>query len=314
MIQVEQHGPVIAIRLARRFLGKPLYWTTAYYVDGLLIDTGPAVTARELVRVLEQVKLKQIAITHGHEDHIGGLEALRRRYPGIPVYASQRTAEIIQEPELLGMQLYRRLVWGVPAPIDDVTGLEEIADVVRTPHFTLRAVETPGHSRDHVSYYEATQRWLFSGDAFIGGRDRTWAPDYDLFGIVGSLQLLAALQVDRLFPGSGNVRRSPTNDLLEKINYLTQLAREVGRLDAAGMRPEAIATQLFEGNDSSMSFWTQRHFTSLALVEACRSYNALLTPERGLWTGPDEPRSRSGAPGSTNPSARRSTDFGDLIR
>ncbi|MGL4649296.1 MAG: hypothetical protein ACRC1H_07795, partial [Caldilineaceae bacterium] len=65
MIQIEQHGPVIAIRMARRFLGKPLYWSTAYWMDGLLIDSGPPSTARELLRVLEQVQVKQIAITHG---------------------------------------------------------------------------------------------------------------------------------------------------------------------------------------------------------------------------------------------------------
>ena len=42
MIHVEQHGPVLAIRMARGFLGRPLAWTTAYWVDGLLIDTRTA--------------------------------------------------------------------------------------------------------------------------------------------------------------------------------------------------------------------------------------------------------------------------------
>ena len=39
MIQVEQHGSVTVIRMARALLGRPLYWTAAYWLDGLLIDT-----------------------------------------------------------------------------------------------------------------------------------------------------------------------------------------------------------------------------------------------------------------------------------
>lgn len=275
MIQVEQYGPVIAIRMARRFLGKPLYWSTAYWVDGLLIDSGPAATGRELVRVLEQVKVTQIAITHGHEDHIGGLTALRRRYPDIPIYASSRTRAILEEPQRLNLQLYRRLVWGVPEAVPNVTSLEEVGDLLQTPRFNIRAVETPGHSPDHVCYFEPQYRWLFSGDAFIGGRDRTWAREFDLFGVIGALQTLATLKPDRLFPGSGNVRRVPVNDILDKVNYLTETASTVAQMEAEGKAAPAIAEELFPA-DTNMSFWTQQHFTSLNLVEACRAYNELM--------------------------------------
>jgi hypothetical protein len=54
MIQVEQHGSVTVIRMARAVLGRPLYWTAAYWLDGLLIDAGPRCTADELVRVLDK--------------------------------------------------------------------------------------------------------------------------------------------------------------------------------------------------------------------------------------------------------------------
>ena len=67
MIQVEQHGSVTVIRMARAILGRPLYWTAAYWLDGLLIDSGPRCTAHELVRVLDQVPVRQIAVTHSHE-------------------------------------------------------------------------------------------------------------------------------------------------------------------------------------------------------------------------------------------------------
>ena len=37
MIHVEQHGPVVAIRMSRSFLGRPFWWTAAYWVDGVLM-------------------------------------------------------------------------------------------------------------------------------------------------------------------------------------------------------------------------------------------------------------------------------------
>lgn len=309
MIQVEQHGPVIAIRLARRFLGRPLYWTTAYWVDGLLIDTGPAVAVYDLLRVLEQVQVRQIAITHGHEDHIGGLAALRRRYPDAPVYASRRTIEFIRNPAALRMQFYRRVVWGVPAALEGATPLDATDDQVATRYYFLRAVETPGHSPDHVVYFEPRLRWVFAGDAFIGGRDRTWAREFDLFATLGSLQTLASLQPERLLPGSGNVRRNPVPELLDKINYLTELAAAVGELDAAGKNSAEMAALLLP-SDARMAFWTQQHFTAVNLIEACRSYNALMAPAPAI--GPLPPGPAQGAP--KQPPQRKSADPGDRPR
>ncbi len=321
MIQVEQYGPVIAIRMARRFMGKPLYWSTAYWLDGLLIDTGPAATAAELVRVLQQVPVTQIALTHAHEDHIGGLGALRKRYPDIPIYAAERAQPILQDPAQLQMQLYRRLMWGTPTPVEEIVPLNEVGDVVRTPRYTLRAVETPGHSREHVCYFEPSQHWIFAGDAYISGRDRSWAREYDLLGVIGSLQTLAGMEIERLFPGSGNVRRSPTNDILDKIAYLTQLVRDVDRLEAAGMRSEEIATQFFGKEDVNLSFWTQRQFSALHLVEACRSYNSILRAESGQrrvspFVDFDEldDADVTDAPDADASSADHSPDVGDAMR
>ncbi|MBW7881241.1 MAG: MBL fold metallo-hydrolase [Caldilineaceae bacterium] len=312
MIDVEQHGSVKVIRLARSLLGRPLYWTAAYWVDGLLIDAGPACTARELVQVLGQVPVQQIAITHSHEDHIGGLALLRQRYPDVPIYASRHALSTIEDPARLKLQRYRRLVWGTPSPVRGVQSLDEIADEIRTPEFTLRVIETPGHSRDHVSFFEPRFRWLFCGDAFIGGRDIAWTPEFDMFSIVSSLRTMASLRPERLYPGSGHVRRTPLADLHGKIGDLIQLANEVLKLESSGYSVHEMVEMLFRG-EPRIHWWTFGHFSAAHLVEACRTYNALVTPGDLASLAPRDRRGRTDDLADSS-STNRSTDPGDWRR
>ncbi|MGA2468232.1 MAG: hypothetical protein ABSH06_28300 [Thermodesulfobacteriota bacterium] len=39
-IQLKQEGPIIAIKMTSRFFGIPLFRVYAFFVNGLLIDTG----------------------------------------------------------------------------------------------------------------------------------------------------------------------------------------------------------------------------------------------------------------------------------
>ncbi|MEX1020687.1 MAG: MBL fold metallo-hydrolase [Litorilinea sp.] len=277
MIQVEEHGPILAIRMARSFLGKPLAWATAYWVDGLLIDTGPACAARDLVRVLQKVHVNQIAITHTHEDNMGGLATVHAAFPHAQIYASAYALTTLAQPDRLRLQWYRRLAWGLPQPVQDVIALDAVENSIRTPAYTLRAVETPGHTPDHISFYEAYQRWVFCGDAFTAGRIRTWAREADLFGVVSSLRTLADLRPERLFPSGAAVRRTPLPDIHAQIGLYVQLARDVAKLEATGLSTPEIGQQLFAGEPRS-PVWTESHLTVANLIDALRSYNALVEP------------------------------------
>ena len=310
MIDVEQHGAVTAMRMARALLGRPLDWSAAYFVDGLLIDTGPACTAHELVRVLDRVNVRQIALTHSHEDNIGGLALLRQRFPEAVVYAARQALPVLEDPSLLRMQTYRRLVWGLPQGVKAVISLDDVDDRIQTPEYTLRAVETPGHTRGHVSYFEPRHRWLFTGDAFASGRDIAWAPEYDMFAIVSSLRTLASLHPERVFPSSGIVRRTPLADLHGKISGLIQLATQVKTLDANGYTTADIVQMLFQG-EPRLRWWTSGHYSATNLVEACRAYNAIVEPAAADQAAAAQ-RTRKG--GRSDSSENRSSDPGGAWR
>ncbi|MBX3013506.1 MAG: MBL fold metallo-hydrolase [Caldilineaceae bacterium] len=312
MIHVDQYGQVLAIRMSRSIFGRPFWWTTAYWVDGLLIDTGPRFAARALLYVLRNLPVDQVVITHAHEDQTGGLLAVLQQYPKAKIYAAPRTLPWLATPERRPLPFYRRFVWGVPQACRTAVSLDTVNNVLHTTSYQFRAVETPGHTSDHIALFEPHQRWLFSGDVFGYSQTNAWAAEADLFGVICSLRTLADLRPERIFPSDGRISRTPLPELHGKIGQLLQITREVAQLDALGLTKDEIVLRLFH-KEPPLYFWTAGHYSAANLVDACRSYNALFTQLD------DQPASTSRRelpdeqPGSSN-SSNWPFDWEDLIR
>jgi glyoxylase-like metal-dependent hydrolase (beta-lactamase superfamily II) len=265
MLQVKEYGPVVAFRAARSFFGYGYYFTAAYWVDGLLVDTTCSFTARELLRALprDSRPVLQIVNTHSHEDHIGCNGPLQREVAA-HILAHPLTLPILANPRLQPLQLYRRVFWGWPEPSQG----EPIGEWVETPHHRFQVIHTPGHSPDHICLYEPEQGWLFSADAYIGGQDRAARQDYDIYAIIASLKKLATLPLTALFPGSGTVRmNSPATDIQEKVCNMEDLGSRVHELHNKGYGVQAIQRALL-GPESNIYYMTLGHFRGSYLIEA----------------------------------------------
>jgi len=263
MLHAEDHGPIRKFSAARAFFGRSFYRTAAYWIDGLLVDSTCPFTAQELLEACTGLPVQQIVNTHCHEDHIGGNAALQRARD-CTVLAHPLALPVLENPRLQPLQLYRRVFWGWPEPSRG----RPIGEWVETEHHRFQVLQTPGHSQDHVCLYEPRQGWLFSGDAYIGGEDRAARPDYDIYAIIGSLRKMAALDVSRLFPGSGTMRdRNPGADIRRKIEYLEGLGVKVRQLHNRGLGVEAIEASLL-GSEPSIRYLTLGHFTRRNLIEA----------------------------------------------
>lgn len=256
-------SPVTQFRMARRLRGRPAYFTAAYWVDGLLIDTGCAHTARQLGAALKGWRVDTIANTHSHEDHIGANATIQEIHR-CPILAHPAALPILQDPRLQPLQPYRRLFWGWPKPAQG----QAIGQQVETPRFRLQVIHTPGHSPDHVCFFEPQNGWLFSGDAYIGGKDRALRHGYDIHGIIASLKKLAELPVQRIFSGSGSIRTEGTRHLQDKIDYLENLGERIQALHEKGLSDRHIRKKLF-GRELPIAYITLGHFSGLHLV---RSY------------------------------------------
>lgn len=262
MLQRQSYDAVQAFIMSRPILGHSFYQTAAYWVDGLLVDSGCFHTARQLLLATAGLPLAQVVNTHGHEDHIGA-NALLQKERGARVLAHPLALPILANPRRQHLHPYRRLFWGWPQPS---AGLAAGA-WVETERHRFRVIPTPGHSPDHIALHEPERGWLFSGDAFIGGRDRTARPDYDIQAIIASLKRMAALEPTLLFQGSGTVREDPTPELQRKIAYLEELGAEVRRLHAQGLGVPAIQKRLL-GRDPYIRWLTLGHFRGEHLVRA----------------------------------------------
>lgn len=126
---------------------------------------------RPILEALEQTgwRLTDIIVTHRHQDHVQAIEPLKRRF-GCRVIAPVKAGD-----ELPGV---------------DVAVRE--GDTVRIGELFGHVWETPGHCRDHVSYWFAGSRALFAGDTlFTLGCGRVMESSHaDMWR---SLQRLAAL-------------------------------------------------------------------------------------------------------------------------
>jgi len=264
MLKTTSYASITRIDLARTLAGRGRYWTTAYLVDGLLIDSGCAHSAPELLACLRDKPLTQLVNTHTHEDHIGANGPLQRANDGLKILAHPLALPVLAAPrERQPLHPYRRLMWGWP----ESSNGEQVPDgeMIRTKNFSFQVLYTPGHSPDHICLYEPEHGWLFSGDLFVGGRDRALSADADIWGVVASLKKITGLSLTKLFPGSARVRENPGGELREKISYLEETGKRVLELHNKGWNVDAIARAIF-GGPMSIEIFTLGHFSRRNLV------------------------------------------------
>jgi glyoxylase-like metal-dependent hydrolase (beta-lactamase superfamily II) len=267
-IDLKQKGPVSLIRMTSRFLGIPLFKVNAFFVDGLLVDTGFTLGRDRFLKLLDTLHTEIVVNTHHHEDHTGNNFWIRKKYGLLPL-AHPKTFSYLQNPSQW-IPWYRRLVWGCPHPSE--TG--ELDSKIQTQKFDFMVIPTPGHSDDHICLYEPNEGWLFSGDLFISEQVKYLRKDEDIDSIIDSLKKVAALRPQKMFCSFSGLIDRPEEDIHRKIEHLENLKKEVEKGVQEGVSPRAIQRRLL-GRGDQFSFISSGHISKQNLI------NAFLKPKRG---------------------------------
>ncbi len=157
-----------------------------YLVDGekpAIFDAGLAflgkIYANGIRQILGRRNLQYCFLTHSHFDHCGSVSVLKKEFPGLKVVASENAKNVLSRPNAL--VLIRKLTQAAE-PLAKSIGIElaeferfepfEIDVTLKDGEFvelsrdlTVQVIETPGHTRDCLSYFIPQKKVLFCSEA-----------------------------------------------------------------------------------------------------------------------------------------------------
>jgi len=229
----------------------------------ILIDVGQGV--REYVPLLERSLrdvagadgIEAIVLTHGHPDHIGGLDAVLSRFGPLPVSKMRGDGDGELARELRG------------------------GDEIATFGATLRAIWTPGHARDHLCFYLEEERALFTGDMVLGAGTTVIPPDGDLGDYLASLRRLLDVDARVIYPAHGPAIHDPRKKIQEYLAHRALRDRQI--LEELSCGPKtvkelvtAIYVDVPESLHSAAAMSVQAHLRKLLQEHR-------VTPWEGGW-------------------------------
>jgi glyoxylase-like metal-dependent hydrolase (beta-lactamase superfamily II) len=193
-----------------------------------LVDTGIKARAAQIQKALDDVgrrDVKNIALTHHHPDHRGGIGLFRKE--GVKLFVHPIDAQIVRGDRKapgpqsgtvlkIAFAFIGPLMRAPTAPVDiELTEGDEIPG-----SGGLRAVHTPGHTLGHVSYLHPDKRILFVGDAARNVRQLANTPASfaeDMDEAKRTIAKIASLDFNTAVFGHGGVLRGKANAEFRKL-------------------------------------------------------------------------------------------------
>ncbi|KAL8962390.1 MAG: hypothetical protein Q9193_001196 [Seirophora villosa] len=255
----------ISPRVIRVLGGNPgkftLQGTNTYIVgtgpERLLVDTGQGFECwtdaiQELLDA-ENISLSHVLLTHWHGDHTGGVPGLLNLYPH------------------LSSSIYKNSPDEGQKPIDN-------GQIISVEGATIRAVHTPGHSHDHMSFILQEENAMFTGDNVLG--HGTSAVEV-LGEYMGSLRRMGDLQCERGYPAHGAVianlgakireylgqKERRERQILKSLKSIKEAERSTGKRKGKGSTTvkDLVVAVHGEGMDGEVSEKVLEPFTNEVL-------------------------------------------------
>ena len=175
--------------------------TNTYVLEsgGVFAVIDPAENNEELLHFLSGKNVKYVLLTHGHFDHISGVNSAVNK-TGASVCVHFLDSEMLRDGD---KSFYTEHYGGIQPEIKADILLND-GDEISLGETKLRVMHTPGHTNGSVCYIIEKDRLIFSGDTLF----RLSAGRTDLAGIspfVAARQELASLKKLTMIPGDFTV-------------------------------------------------------------------------------------------------------------
>lgn len=165
--------------------------------QAVVID--PAACPKKILDYIreENLKIEAILLTHGHFDHIMGLDGFLEHFD-VPVYVHEEEERVMNDPELNQSAVYTSGY--------TFSGAKYVRDrqVLEFAGYLFEVLHTPGHTWGGCCYYIASEGVLFSGDTLfqnsVGRTDFETSSTSDLITSIRE-KLLKLPDETRVYPG-----------------------------------------------------------------------------------------------------------------
>jgi len=222
--------------------------TSSYNVGGgrvAILDPGPAMPdhVEALLAAVRGETVTAIVVSHTHRDHSPAARAVQAA-TGAPIVGCgpHRSARA------LGLGEVNPLEGSADADHRPDRVLGE-GDAVEGPGWRLEAVETPGHTANHLCFALPEERALFSADHVMAWSTTVVAPPDGAMGpYMDSLRKLRSRTEEIYWPGHGGPVREPGRFVRGLV--LHRRAREasiLGRLEAGDRTISDLVRAIYGG-------------------------------------------------------------------
>jgi hydroxyacylglutathione hydrolase len=169
--------------------------------EAMVVDPGDNIPQILAVLARHKLTLKQIVITHGHIDHVGGAVRLKRA-TGAPILMNQNDL-----PQLAMMNIQAGWLGIAPPEVAPPDASADDGGTAGIAGHTARILHTPGHTQGSICLHFADENLLLAGDTlFPGSIGRTDLPGGNGREIIRSIHshLLPLPDATRVIPGHGH--------------------------------------------------------------------------------------------------------------
>ena len=182
-------------------------WQTEQY--NIWIDTGLRPNWESMKEILANGRKNVLLMTHGHWDHIGGVELIRKN--GGTVYAHPADRKHLTDLEWHWELLFgqfekdfdlppaRKTTFWDSVETSDLDVPVKDGEVLEFDELRFRVIETPGHSGGSLCYLEETTGTLLTGDSVMGDGFFTGTPQIENYpAYIRSMERLKAFPVKKV--------------------------------------------------------------------------------------------------------------------